>query len=138
MQIAEQVPGGFGQAIGLAVSASQEEQQGLVGELFHTEAVVRPRFRSGDLRPVHQLQDCLRIHEGDDDGAVGLFAHDHIAGQQQPDVGLRLQGALIGQGGISGAEDAVEPLLDPQLGLQCGLYVDVAQDAETPRPSGPR
>jgi len=101
----------------------------------------RPRTSeaiSGDLRPVHQLQDCLRIHEGDDDGAVGLFAHDHIAGQQQPDVGLRLQGALIGQGGISGAEDAVEPLLDPQLGLQCGLYVDVAQDAETPRPSGPR
>lgn len=60
--------------------------------------------------------------------AACQFPHDHGAGQQQPDVGNRLQ-RLVRKGWIACTEDAVAR--HAQLALHRGLDVDSAQDAES-------
>src|SRR3970282_1522104 len=50
-------------------------------------------------RFVDQLQHGLGIHERNRYGSIGFFAHDHVARQQQPDVGVSLDRAVCERGG---------------------------------------
>ena len=58
-----------------------------------------------------------------------FFAHDHVAREQQADVGHRCD-RLVCERWIAGTEDAVRRHVDAQLLLHRVLHVDVAQDAE--------
>jgi hypothetical protein len=87
------------------------------------------------LRIVDQLQDGLGIHERHRYGSIRLFAHDHVARQQQADVGVSLDRA-VGEWGIARTEYPVRPALDIELGLERRLDVDVGEDAESFRFQG--
>ena len=82
-----------------------------------------------DLGIARHLQHGYRIHDGDDQTAVGLFTNDYVAGQQKADVGFGLQCAMR-ERRVAGAEDAVGPSLGAQLDLHGGLHVDLGQDPE--------
>ena len=53
-RLAEQIPGDAGQPIGLAVSASEEEDERLLGKIFHRMLVLRQGDRVGLARVVQQ------------------------------------------------------------------------------------
>ncbi len=82
-----------------------------------------------DLGPGDHAQHRLRIHEHDMDRAIGILAHDHVAGKQCPDIRVGLQG-LVGEMGVAGPENHVRALLHAELGLERGLHVDRGQHAE--------
>ena len=71
----------------------------------------------------------FRIHHLDRARPVALVVDDHVAGQQQANPGIGLQGA-VGQRWVAGAEDDVRSHVDPELFLQRLLHVDGRQDAE--------
>lgn len=81
------------------------------------------------LSPWHQREHRHQVHEGDDEAAVGLFANDDVAGQQQADVGLGLQRA-VRRRRVAGAEDPVRPPVDTELRFHRGLHVDLGEHAE--------
>ena len=55
--LAEEVPSHLGQQVGLAISASQQEQQGLVGQFFHRRL---PRPRDDLIWLARVLHECIR------------------------------------------------------------------------------
>ena len=71
----------------------------------------------------------LGVHAADKQPASGLVTSDRVAGQLRAEDGLGRQRAMR-ESRVAGAEDAVGPLLDAELGLHGGLHVDLGQDAE--------
>ena len=71
----------------------------------------------------------LRIQEADHDAARNFPSDDQVAGRQQTDVRLGLQG-LMRQRRISGAQDAVGQYVGAEPLLDRALDIDVAQHAE--------
>jgi hypothetical protein len=73
------------------------------GEAVEGGADAPVRFISQRLQfgSLGDLDHDLRI-QGMHQGRGGLAAHDHVAGQQQPDLRLELEG-LVGQLGVAGA-----------------------------------
>jgi hypothetical protein len=84
--------------------------------------------------PLGDLDHYLRI-QGMHQGRVGLAAHDHVAGQQQPDLRLDLEG-LVGQLGVAGPKDHIGLAVVAELLLEGGLHVDLGQGAEPLGPEG--
>ena len=84
---------------------------------------------AADLGIVGHLQHRDRVHEPDDETAILLLAHDHVARQQQANVGFGEQ-CTVRQRWIAGTENPVRPPVDSKLGLHRGLHVDVGEDAE--------
>lgn len=83
-----------------------------------------------DLGVIGHLQNRDRVHEPDEETAVVLLAHDHVARKQQTDVGLGEQ-CTVRQRRIASTENPVGPTVDSELGFHRGLDVDVGQDAES-------
>ena len=70
-----------------------------------------------------------------DQGRAGVAAHDHVAGQQQPDLWLDLQ-CLVGELGVAGTQDQIRLGVVAELVLEGGLDVDLGQGAEPLSPEG--
>jgi hypothetical protein len=68
-------------------------------------------------------------------GRVGLAAHDHVAGQQQADLGFQFKG-LVGQLGVAGPKDHIRVGVVAEFLLEGGLNVDLGQGAEPLDPEG--
>ena len=62
-------------------------------------------------------------------GRAGLAAHDHVAGQQQPDLRLKLE-CLVGQLGVAGPKNHMQVGVKAELLLEGDLDVDLGQGAE--------
>ena len=92
------------------------------GEAVEGGADAPVRFISQGLQlgPLGDLDHNLRI-QGMHQGRVGLAAHDHVAGQQQADLGFQFKG-LVGQLGVAGPKDHI------RVGV-------VAERLGVPRPS---
>ena len=67
--------------------------------------------------------------QGMDQGRGGLVAHDHVAGQQQPNLGLDRK-CLVGELGVAGPKDHIRVGGQAELLLEGGLDVDLGQGAE--------
>jgi hypothetical protein len=98
------------------LSRALEALRGVVGHLL-------------DLGLVNHRGDALRVDEGHGHAPRRFFTHDHVARQQQADVGFGLHG-LVGQRRVAGTEDAVGRHLHAELLFHRGLHVQVAQYAK--------
>ena len=83
----------------------------------------------GHLGIVGELHDRHRIHEAHGYVCIRVFTHDHIAWQQQADIGLSRQGAMR-ERRVTGAKDAVRRHVNVKLGFHRRLHVDVSQHAK--------
>jgi len=91
-----------------------------------------PRGVVGDglkFGPLGNLDHHLGV-QGMHQGRASVAAHDHVAGQQQPEFWLDPQ-CLVGELGVAGTQDQIRLGVVAEFLLEGGLDVDLGQGAES-------
>ena len=97
---------------------SPQARGGIVGDFTH-------------LRVGRERDKGLRVDERDHGPARCVLAHDHVARQQQSDVGLGAE-RLVCQGRVAGAEDAIGRMSTPSFSF---IAPCMSRSVSTPKPS---